>query len=266
MYDPPHHVAEGGDWTTWIPVLLIGLLIGAYLFLVYASRAAEERRQTQTLRALSFITGMLLIGIAMLPGVMQDAHADLRIHMVQHLLIAMFAPILLVLAAPVTLTLQVLPVRAARRVTAVLKSRAFTFVSHPFMAMMLNTGGMFVLYLTPLYGESLVNPYLHYVVHIHFLLAGYLFVWSIIGTDPVPQRPDHRLRVFILFLSIGLHAFLSKFMYAYRYPLNTHHSGDQIREATKLMYYWGDFSELILVIIVFYQWYTKKIVNCMQKC
>ena len=45
------------------------------------------------------------------------------------------------------------------------------------------------------------------------------------------------------------------------YPMNTPHSADQIREAAKLMYYWGDLSELLLVVIVFYQWYRRSAIK-----
>ena len=44
-------------------------------------------------------------------------------HMVTHLLLGMLAPLLLVLAAPVTLLLRTLPLAAARRVSRVLTSR-----------------------------------------------------------------------------------------------------------------------------------------------
>nr|MBI1228945.1 hypothetical protein [Cytophagales bacterium] len=68
--------------------------------------------------------------------------------------------------------------------------------------MALNIGGMYVLYLTPLYVLSLTNPWLHHLIHLHFLLAGYLFSWSIIGPDPVPNRPSIRFRMIVLFLQL----------------------------------------------------------------
>jgi putative membrane protein len=119
-------------------------------------------------------------------------------------------------------------------------------------------GGMYLLYLTPLYVESLSNPFLHYIIHFHFLAAGFLFTWSMIGQEPVAKRPTFHVRVLLLFISIAAHAFLSKFMYAYLYPLNSPHNNDQVREAAKLMYYWGDLSELLLATILFGMWYKKR--------
>lgn len=78
------------------------------------------------------------------------------------------------------------------------------------------------------------------------------------GPDPAPKRPGFQVRLIVLFINIGTHAFLSKFMYAYLYPLNSPHSEGQIREAAKMMYYWGDLSELLLTIIFFALWYQKR--------
>lgn len=47
-------------------------------------------------------------------------------------------------------------------------------------------------------------------------------------------------------------------MYAYLYPLNSPHTEGQIRAAAKLMYYWGDLSELLLTIALFAIWYQKR--------
>lgn len=254
MHDHHQHLSTEG-WTEWIPPMVISLI--AFSYLCAALTSAKAKAPWPGFQCASFIFGMALLAAAFMPAIMQAGHHDLRIHMVQHLLIAMFAPIFLVLGAPVTLLLKTLPAKVARAGTTILKSRLFYSLTHPFTAAIVNTGGMFLLYLTPLYSLSLASQSLHWFIHIHFLLAGYLFAWSLIGLDPVPRRTGHRTKILVLLLSMGLHAFLSKFMYAYGYPLNTPHAQDQIQEAARLMYYWGDLSELILVVIVFYTWYRR---------
>lgn len=249
-----HHAeAGGGIWAAVIPFLLLAAALAAYLFAV--ARQSYSARSWSRWRTLSFLAGISLLSVAMLPSLVQYAHHDLRGHMIQHLLVGMLVPLGLVLAAPLTLLLRTLPVRGARTVTAVLRSKPFHWLSHPVTALMLNIGGMYLLYLTPLYALTLINPYMHHLVHLHFLAAGYLFVWSIAGPDPAPNRPGMRTRVVVLFISIAAHAFLSKFMYAYNWPKNTPHDVEQIREAAQLMYYGGDLAELLLVVVLFASWY-----------
>ncbi|NJB84349.1 putative membrane protein [Lewinella marina] len=241
--------------SAWLPLVLVLLLALGYGYGLYRLR---DRKRSDGWRAASFLLGLVLVGTALLPEVARWAHHDLRGHMVQHLLIGMFAPLFLVLGQPVTLALRALPVRLARRVTAVFRYRGVALLTHPVTALLLNIGGMYLLYLTPLYAFVVHAPHLHHLLHFHFLAAGYLFTWSVIGEDPVPRRPRLRLRVIVLFLSVALHATLSKVMYAYLYPRGGIHSAEEIRAAAKLMYYWGDLSELLLIIAVFALWYRKR--------
>lgn len=250
------HTSHAVPFSEWIPLLIIAA--GAAVYLYATLRLHNRKGGWSHWRTLSFLFGILLLAVAMLPSLMQWAHHDLRGHMAQHLLIGMYGPLFLVLGAPITLALIALPVEIARGVTAVLRSKIFYFLSHPVIALLLNMGGMYLLYLSPLYVMSLSNSYLHYLIHIHFLVAGYLFAWSIIGQEPVSKRPAFKVRLLVLFISITAHAFLSKFMYAYLYPLHSPHPGSQIQEAARMMYYWGDLSELLLAIVLFGMWYHKK--------
>ncbi|TXK45856.1 cytochrome c oxidase assembly protein [Pontibacter qinzhouensis] len=250
------HQLHDSTFPDWIPLLLLVVVAVLYLLAYYS--ILNEKGGWQRWRVICFTVGLVLLGIALLPSLMRWAHQDLVGHMVQHLLLGMYGPLFLVLGAPVMLALKALPVNLARTITAILRSRAFFMLSHPVTALLLNMGGMYLLYLTPLYVKSLTNSFLHYLIHFHFLAAGFLFTWSMIGQEPVAKRPAFGIRVFVLFISMAAHAFLSKFMYAYLYPLNAPHSADQIREAAKLMYYWGDLSELLLAIVLFASWYRKR--------
>lgn len=250
------HQTYNSTLSEWIPLLLVIVITALYLYAVFKVRGSKGGWKSW--RTISFLIGVLLLGIAMFPSLMRWAHQDLVGHMVQHLLIGMYGPLFLVLGAPIMLALKALPINSARTITAILRSRLLYFLSHPVMALLLNMGGMYLLYLTPLYVKSLTNPFLHYLIHFHFLAAGFLFTWSMIGQEPVAKKPVFLTRVFVLFVSIAAHAFLSKFMYAYLYPLNSSHTVEQIREAAKLMYYWGDLSELLLAIVLFGMWYKKR--------
>ena len=251
--DNYNRVHSPTDWVLFAIAFLTGM--------VYVSAVFQLRRRNvkwMDWNAGSFLIGTGLLLVAFFPPLMASAHESIKAHMLQHLLMGMFAPIFLVLGAPITLALKILPVRRARLVTRCLRSGVLQIFGHPLTALILNVGGMFLLYLTPLYEMSRINPVLHYMVHIHFVLAGYLFAWAIIGLEPVSKRSGFNIKVAVTFLSIALHAFLSKFMYAYLYPANTPHPVEDIRQAAQLMYYWGDLSELMLVVILFYFEYQRR--------
>lgn len=256
MHEHHAHHTSSSTFGEYIPLLVLVLLAALYVVAVWRLRTTH--RSWSPWRTLSFMSGVVLLAVAVSPDMMSYAHQDFRGHMLMHLLIGMLAPLGLVLGAPVTLALKSLPPSAARTLTAFLRSQLFYFLSHPITALLLNIGGMYVLYLTPLYNATFTSPALHHLVHFHFLAAGYLFTWSMAGPDPAPRRPGLGLRVGVLFFSIAAHAYLSKFMYAYLYPLHSPHPAEEIRAGAKLMYYGGDLSELLLAVALFTIWYHKR--------
>jgi putative membrane protein len=236
------------------------LLLLIPLLLYFGAVVKEHRRQRSwsRLRSLSFISGIVLMAVAVSPLVTSAAHHDPRAHMAQHLVLGMFAPPFLVLAAPITLLLRTLPLQASRSLARVLRARAVHLLSHPFPAFALNIGGMYVLYLTPLFRLSLSHPALHILVGVHFLASGSLYAWAIAGPDPAPGRPGIRVRTAVLVAGIAAHAVLAKLMYAHLLPAGTPFSPEEVRDAAMLMYYGGDVAELLLAVALFASWYRRR--------
>jgi len=196
MHDHPLPERGDGLWDVLPPLALVALLPAVYLLLV--RRAARSgRRPLPRRRTASFLTGCVLLAVALLPPLAAFAHRDFRGHMLQHLLIGMYAPVALVMGAPITVLLRALPVKHARRLTGVLRSRALRPPTHPVTALTLTGGGMAVLYFTPLYDATAADPVLHRLVHAHFLLSGCLFAWVIAGPDPAPSRPGVPARLVV---------------------------------------------------------------------
>ncbi|HZF66036.1 MAG TPA: cytochrome c oxidase assembly protein, partial [Chitinophagaceae bacterium] len=201
---------------SFVFLLLVSMLFGLYSVSSFSIKGKGKKWSNWKL--CSFTTGCVLLAVALSPSMFDYAHHDFSGHVLQHLVLGMFAPILLVLGAPVSLLLRTIPRRHSKSLAFMLNSGFFHILSHPFTAFVLNIGGMYALYLTPLYNNLHNNPPLQIVVHLHFLAAGYLFIWSIIGPDPAPRRAKMVTRVFVMFLSIAAHASLSKYMYAYSFP------------------------------------------------
>ncbi|MEO3814109.1 cytochrome c oxidase assembly protein, partial [Sphaerisporangium sp. B11E5] len=202
-------------------------------------------------------TGAFLVGAGVLglgvAGPVAEAAADFRGHMVQHLLIGMFAPLGLVLGAPVTLLLRSVPVGVGRRVGGVVRSRVCHLLANPWTALVLSVGGMVVLYCTPLYRVVSGSAVLHHLVHLHFLLAGYLYAWVIAGPDPAPRRPGVPHRLVVLGVAVAVHASLSQLMYA-GLLVDVPAPPEQRRGAAELMYYGGDVAELLLAFALVATW------------
>ncbi|MEU7139927.1 cytochrome c oxidase assembly protein [Nocardia sp. NPDC046473] len=165
-------------------------------------------------RTASWIGGCVALLIATSSGIGTYGFAMFSMHMITHMALNMFVPVLLVLGAPVTLLLRAVP--AAKRgqvhgvrewVLALLHSRPTAVIAHPATALSLFVISLYGLYFTPLF-ESLIRYHWgHVLMNVHFLIVGYLYYWGIIGVDPGPRRLPHLGRLGVLFAVMPFHAF-----------------------------------------------------------
>lgn len=252
-------VAAGFSWG-WSAVGLI-LTIGVVCYAWGVVRAQRRLgRQWSRHRSLSWVAGVGMVAAALSPPMQQFAHRDASGHMVQHLLLGMYAPILLMLAAPVSVLLAAVSPRVGRGIGRILHNPVLHIVSHPITAAMLNVGGLYLLYMTPLYSFTMHAPLAHVLVQVHFLVAGYLFAWSIAGPDPAPRRPGMTTRLSVLMVAIAAHGYLAKLLYAHAgdLPPGTSDPISQLEKAAQWMYYGGEPAELLLAAALFAWWYRRR--------
>ncbi|MER5476919.1 cytochrome c oxidase assembly protein [Streptomyces sp. NPDC002734] len=252
MEHGPHQHHDGGagpgfpELLGQAPVLLLlTALACGYLLGARQARRRNPGRGWSTRRSASFLAGLGLLALALLPPLGPAAHSDFRAHMAQHLLIGMYAPLALVLAAPVTLLLRVLPAASARRVTTVLHSAPARLLAHPAVALLLSTGSLVPLYFTPLYGTLTAHPAGHWLLHLHLLASGCLFAHAVAGPDPAPARPGVPARLVYLAAAIAAHALVSQALYG-GFHVYVDAPVAQLRQGAELMYWGGDLAELLL--------------------
>ncbi|MGM0928687.1 MAG: cytochrome c oxidase assembly protein [Actinomycetota bacterium] len=234
-----------------LPLALLAALTAAYVALAWLR--SREGRGWSPWRTASFIAGAMILALGLTPQLLPLPPGGLPAHMLQHLLIGMYAPIGLVLGAPVTLLLRSVPPRYGKRIGKVLRSPPVHLVANPVTALLLSLGGLAVLYFTPLYSLATDNPVLHHAVHLHFLAAGCLFAWVIAGPDPAPRRPSVPTRLVVLGVAIAGHAVLSQLLYAGLF-IQVPAAASELRLAGELMHYGGDIAELLLAFALVSTW------------
>jgi putative membrane protein len=228
------------------------LLVPLVLFWVYLAAALRQRGPGGVgwphRRTAAFGVGAILLAVGLtLPVGGFAAHAW------GHLLVGMLAPLGLVLGAPVTLLLRTVDRRRGRALVRLLRRPAFAFLAHPVTGLALTTGGLYVLYLTPLYRATLTNPAAHHLVHLHFLLSGLVFTWSVAGPDPGPHRARVPVRLVVLGVAVAAHAALAQLMYA-GLAVDVPAPPDDLRAGATVMYYGGDLAEIALALALLATW------------
>lgn len=231
----------------WVSTLLVFILIAA----PYAM-AAEITGKWPVKRILYWLLGAVCITFSITGSLAHEAHHNFVSHMTVHLLLGMAAPLFFVLAKPVTLLLRIMPVKLARGMMRLSKTNYARFIGHPITASLLNIGGLWLLYTTDLYMAMHMSMAVHYVVHLHIFLAGYLFTHVLLSMDFNPHRASWSLRSVVLVLSIAAHNILAKWLYA-----NPPHmvTAEQAETGAQWMYYGGGVIELIIITFLCYEWY-----------
>jgi putative copper resistance protein D len=135
------------------------------------------------------------------------------LHMLEHMLLTMAVPVLLVLSAPVTLAMRAIHKRddgsrgAREWILLAVHSRVAGVLTHPLVAAGLFVASLWVFYYTPLFRWATTDHVGHEWMTIHFLVVGYLFVQTLVGIDPVKNRPPYPIRLILLLIVMAFHAF-----------------------------------------------------------
>ncbi len=247
-------------------VLIVG---AATLYVLGIRRLAARGRRWSGPRTAAFFGGLALLAIATQSGLAAYENSLFSAHAAQHVLIGMAAPLFLALGAPITLALQACS--RSRQVTLLrgLRSRPVRWATQPIVALLLFALSLFVLYLTPIYELSVTNDVVHIAVHTHFLLAGSIFYWAVIGLDPVSWRIPFGIRLGLVLLTIPFHSFLALALMSGTEPVAAEHYAsipqptsvsamDDQRMGAGIMWVAGDILGLVVAGVVVIQWMTHE--------
>lgn len=152
---------------TWYPTVLLGILALAALYLW----AVHGRL---TLRAGWFLAGLLVLVVALNSplDVLGDSYL-FSAHMLQHLLLILLAPPLLLMGIPRQAAIRFLEAGPLARVERLL--------NQPKLAWTIGIGTIWLWHLPFLYNAALASENIHLAEHLTFLLASGLFWWPVLA-------------------------------------------------------------------------------------
>lgn len=213
----PGRISAGSlVWPPLFDFFFLGVtVVGAAAYLAGVRRMRRNGDAWPVARTVSFVAGMVVLLLATCSGFGRYAYVLFSMHMAQHMLLAMVVPILLVGGAPVTLALRVLrasPVEGVRSgrdwLLLVLHSRVLKVFTHPVVALAIYVVSLYGLYFSSALGTLMRYHLGHLVMLTHFVLAGYLFFWVLIGIDPGRRQLPPPMLVLVHFAGMAFHAFL----------------------------------------------------------
>ncbi len=249
------------DWLAIVAIVAVGVV-----YLVGVRRLRRRGDHWSWLRTASFCgLGLGSLLVATCSSLATYDTVLISMHMAQHMVLSMLAPVFLALGAPVTLALRTLPRGGRKALLALLHSKVAAVLSFPPVAFTIFVASPWVLYFSGWYEATLRSPVLHDLLHVHFLVVGCLFFWPLLGLDPVPGRVAYPFRMLTVFATLPFHAFLGVTVLSMNQPIAANWYNalnrtwppsplDDQHIAGSLLWGSGDVVGLVIFTVLFVQW------------
>jgi cytochrome c oxidase assembly factor CtaG len=164
--------------TFWSVMEVAVPLAVAAAYLKRANSLAVEGRPVPIWRQLCFALGIIVVGGSVAGPIDDQADKLLWVHMIQHLMLADVASLLIVLGFTGPLLQPLLTFRAGRPLRR---------LTHPVVAISIFTVNLYIWHIPVLYQAVLTDTSLHVLEHMLFLGTGVLLWMPLFGPLPKPQ-------------------------------------------------------------------------------
>jgi len=206
---PPFSWTEAVTHWQFAPVVTVFTAVFAGLYVWGAVRVARRHpaRPWPAWRMASFLGGLLVVLLATQSGIGVYDDTLFWVHMIQHLMLIMIAPPLLVAGQPVTLLMHASRNPLHTRVKRLVRSRPVVWLTWPAVGVVAYAATIVGTHLTSFMNWVMTYSAVHDGEHVLYLVVGYLYFLPLIGREPLKWKVSYPLRLFLLFIAMPVDAF-----------------------------------------------------------
>ena len=206
---PPFSLSAAATQWQFAPIVtaVAAVAVGLYGWGVIRVARRHPARPWPLWRTCMFLVGMLVLVLATESGI--GSYDDLLFydHMIQHLMLLMVVPPLLIAGQPLTLLLHASRNPLHSWTKLVLRSRLASFLTWPVFGAVTYAVAVTASHLTALATDLERNQTAHDAEHALFVLVGYLFFLPILGNEPIRWRLSYPVRLVVLILLMPVDTF-----------------------------------------------------------
>jgi len=220
------------EWRFW-PQIILSLAGMAFIYGLGWHRLRQKGayRLANGWRLASFLGGLAALWLAMISFIEVLQEFLFSVHMVQHLLITMVGPPLIMLADPLPFLMWGLP-PDARRAVGLFLARKSPFRRHlkrltaPWLVWGLYVFFLWMWHTPSAYDAALRYEVLHILEHTSYFVTATLFWWHVSGSTPrLHGRTSYGLRMGFLLSALVPNEILGVVISLAGQPIYTHYTG-----------------------------------------
>ncbi len=177
------------SWDWRIDIISVVLFFGALYTMGWLRLRSKQAKLANGWRLASYYGGLLTLAIALMSGIDTFQTQLFFIHMIQHFLLVMIAPILLFLANPMPFILWAIPSPERRQIGRLLTQnsrfrRWLVAVTASGLVWLVYSINLILWHDPSPYNSAITNEFLHDMEHLSFFLTGMALWWHIIDAAP----------------------------------------------------------------------------------
>ncbi|HAA95451.1 MAG TPA: hypothetical protein DHW65_04730 [Dehalococcoidia bacterium] len=257
----------------WNPLPTVLVLLAAYLYINGLNNWPRPSHHISRWQKASFFTGLFLIFIALQSPLDNLSEHMLSFHQLQHFLLRMLAPLLILLGAPLTPMLRGLPPWALRGIVRPTVrnpwARAlYEKLINPVVSVFIFMGVLYLWQLPGGFNLAIRNEFVHALMHATMMSSGFIFYWAVIDPKPRRSRIHYGIRVLYLGLIVlpntilgAVITFSKSIVYSeyekVRQPFDVSLLTDQ-QLGGLLLWVPGDMMSILVAGIVMVMWYERE--------
>ena len=173
----PHHLAWKPDAFAICTLAFSLALYGAGLWRMSRQGGLAH---VPRIEIAAFITGWIVLAIALLSPIATLSDYLFSVHMTQHELLMLVAAPLVAIGRPLAPMLFAMPRRWRRSAASASHAAAIGFITSPLVVFVAHAVALWVWHIPALYEAAVMNEGVHIIQHICFTATAALFWWSLI--------------------------------------------------------------------------------------
>ncbi|CAB4344671.1 unannotated protein [freshwater metagenome] len=185
------------------------LIIELLVCIAYARGVRKLNHQWPVKNTAAFMGAILLFTYVTSGGIGVYSHITFSAHMIQHMMLALAIPILLVFARPLTMAKRLQNdnpefLGPIDWYVSAYQSRCWKFITKPVNLVAFSFISYVGIYFTPMFGWLMSGHWGHIAMQVYLLTYGYALMWRVIGVDNATEGVTKN-QIFLLLITEPIH-------------------------------------------------------------